>query len=282
MSSNSLFSLSVTKAITLSALAMGMSTLARAEPPEIRDVSDNLAQVVIFNDGSTSREGGANIYVDKHFNSALRVGEYVTLCVQPGQHTIESYFNDAPKYIGKQHPQVMATMQGGHTYFLSTTANGIPTAVTREVGIRAIMNARTSQFVNRSPSVVACDYSQSSANQAVVTFAFNGSKVRDIPATELANLEVWTNNTLQRYHYQKISVEGYADSTGRQSYNHKLSERRANTVANLLINQGIRPDAIIMQGKGPDTSKAVCTMTNPLDRKECNKANRRVTVKLLQ
>ena len=49
----------------------------------------------------------------------------------------------------------------------------------------------------------------------------------------------------------KIVVTGYADSkTGSVAYNQKLSERRANTVANELVKMGVNRDNIITEGKG--------------------------------
>ena len=49
----------------------------------------------------------------------------------------------------------------------------------------------------------------------------------------------------------KIVVTGYADSkTGSVAFNQKLSERRANTVANELVKMGVNRDNIIAEGKG--------------------------------
>ena len=49
----------------------------------------------------------------------------------------------------------------------------------------------------------------------------------------------------------KIVVTGYADSkTGSVAFNQKLSERRANTVANELVKMGVNRDNIITEGKG--------------------------------
>lgn len=49
----------------------------------------------------------------------------------------------------------------------------------------------------------------------------------------------------------KIVVSGYADSkTGSAEYNQKLSERRAETVANELVKMGVNRDNIITEAKG--------------------------------
>jgi OmpA-OmpF porin, OOP family len=48
-----------------------------------------------------------------------------------------------------------------------------------------------------------------------------------------------------------LVVTGYADSaTGSAAYNQKLSERRAETVANELVKMGVSRDQITTEGKG--------------------------------
>lgn len=48
----------------------------------------------------------------------------------------------------------------------------------------------------------------------------------------------------------KVLVEGYTDSTGSDSYNLELSERRADSVRSALVGMGIAEDRIAKQGYG--------------------------------
>ena len=49
----------------------------------------------------------------------------------------------------------------------------------------------------------------------------------------------------------KIVVTGYADSkTGSAEYNQKLSQKRADTVANELVKMGVNRDNIVTEAKG--------------------------------
>ena len=48
----------------------------------------------------------------------------------------------------------------------------------------------------------------------------------------------------------KIKVVGFADKTGSDQYNQKLSERRANEVKRLLVSKGIASDRISVEAKG--------------------------------
>ena len=48
----------------------------------------------------------------------------------------------------------------------------------------------------------------------------------------------------------KLAVEGHTDNVGSDAYNQRLSERRAETVKDYLVAQGLSPDAVTAQGFG--------------------------------
>lgn len=82
-----------------------------------------------------------------------------------------------------------------------------------------------------------------------------------------------TTATDMRQNDKKYYVDGYADSSGPESYNMRLSERRAKAVADELIASGIDADRLIVRGMGE--SKPLCPAN---DTEECRKENRRVEV----
>lgn len=55
---------------------------------------------------------------------------------------------------------------------------------------------------------------------------------------------------LNRYPQHKVLVEGFTDSTGSDSYNQELSDRRAKAVRMALINMGISSDRVTTHGYG--------------------------------
>ncbi len=55
---------------------------------------------------------------------------------------------------------------------------------------------------------------------------------------------------LEKYPKTIIEVAGHTDSTGRESYNQLLSERRADAVAQYLARQGVNMQRIITRGYG--------------------------------
>jgi outer membrane protein OmpA-like peptidoglycan-associated protein len=68
----------------------------------------------------------------------------------------------------------------------------------------------------------------------------------------------------------EIEVEGHTDSVGPDSYNQRLSEQRANSVRDYLVDQGIQPAAVATAGLGE--SQPVVSNTTPAGRQQ----NRRV------
>jgi outer membrane protein OmpA-like peptidoglycan-associated protein len=79
---------------------------------------------------------------------------------------------------------------------------------------------------------------------------------------------------LNRYPFTRIRVEVYTDSTGGESANQVLSERRANAFKNALITRNVEPSRIIAIGLGQATPIA------GNDTREGRQLNRRVAVVL--
>ena len=55
---------------------------------------------------------------------------------------------------------------------------------------------------------------------------------------------------MQRYPRTYVEVLGHTDSTGSESYNQELSERRATAVADVLASSGVTPSRIVARGAG--------------------------------
>lgn len=91
-----------------------------------------------------------------------------------------------------------------------------------------------------------------------------GRQVLDQVAAQVRSIDLET-----------IIATGYTDSIGTDAYNLKLSERRANTVKQYLIEQGVPADRIYTEGKG----KADPIATNKT--REGRAQNRRVEIEIV-
>ncbi|HSO18153.1 MAG TPA: OmpA family protein [Desulfosarcina sp.] len=77
-----------------------------------------------------------------------------------------------------------------------------------------------------------------------------------------------------KYPQTSILVEGHTDSTGSEAYNQQLSERRANSVKNLLVQRGVQAYRINILGYGE--SQPAATNATP----EGRQLNRRVEIRI--
>ena len=81
-----------------------------------------------------------------------------------------------------------------------------------------------------------------------ITFASNSSEVNGDFGEVLSSVSL----VLNEYEKTYVDVLGHTDSSGANSYNQSLSERRAQSVANILANDGIISERLIVRGLGED------------------------------
>ncbi|NOY70779.1 MAG: OmpA family protein [Gammaproteobacteria bacterium] len=97
----------------------------------------------------------------------------------------------------------------------------------------------------------------------VVKFKFNSAEISSSDMDKLTEHALYLNRTPKAI----LTVSGHADSQGDSLYNQVLSEQRAQQVADLLIQMGVRPEQVKTQAFGDD---------QPLDKLVAYKDNRRV------
>lgn len=79
-----------------------------------------------------------------------------------------------------------------------------------------------------------------------ITFATDSANVRSSFTEVLASVAL----VLKEYPKTIIEVAGHTDSTGSDRYNQLLSERRAESVARVLRQQGVTDDRMVVRGYG--------------------------------
>lgn len=104
-----------------------------------------------------------------------------------------------------------------------------------------------------------------------ITFAYDSSTVQPQFRQTLDQVA----DILSQYRQTYIDVYGHTDSTGSDSYNQALSERRAVAVADYLASRGVQPARIGTRGFG----KSQPVASNDTDAGRA--ANRRVEIKIV-
>jgi outer membrane protein OmpA-like peptidoglycan-associated protein len=79
-----------------------------------------------------------------------------------------------------------------------------------------------------------------------ILFAFDSDNLSSQSQTNLNNLA----NTLKKYGDTELLIEGHTDNKGDASYNQKLSERRAQSVARKLKDLGVQGSRLTTKGYG--------------------------------
>ncbi|NWN91235.1 OmpA family protein [Marinobacter adhaerens] len=79
-----------------------------------------------------------------------------------------------------------------------------------------------------------------------ITFELNQTSIRPGFTSTLESVAL----VLKEFKKTTIQIEGHTDSSGAESYNQLLSERRAGTVRDFLLNQGIEPKRTRAVGYG--------------------------------
>lgn len=79
-------------------------------------------------------------------------------------------------------------------------------------------------------------------------FGFDKDNLTDKAQQQLSSFAATVRSS--KINPSNVSIVGHTDSTGPESYNQTLSERRANSVASYLSNQGIDRRAMQVSGRG--------------------------------
>ena len=105
----------------------------------------------------------------------------------------------------------------------------------------------------------------------VIYFGFNKFNLNPIYLKNINNIV----DVLKQDSNLIINIRAYADSRGTASYNKKLTEKRAETIENLLIEHGISRNRILKEANGSSNFAVKCKICT----KEQNALNRRLSFK---
>lgn len=110
----------------------------------------------------------------------------------------------------------------------------------QEQALRNAVTASESVNIQRNQDILTATF------KSDIFFDFDSSSLKSGAYSEIARV----SNVLNQYPKTTIRVEGHTDSTGSESYNMTLSEKRAEAVKNALVQRGVDPLRIQAIGFG--------------------------------
>jgi len=122
----------------------------------------------------------------------------------------------------------------------------------------AIVGAMMDKQERQLRQIQGVDVTRTADNELKVTvkndvlFDYNSAALRSASRSSLREMA----NVFDQYPNTTIAVEGFTDSTGPASYNERLSERRASSVANYLESLGVRGSRLDTIGYGETHPRA--------------------------
>ncbi|MCF8380231.1 MAG: OmpA family protein [Bacteroidales bacterium] len=136
---------------------------------------------------------------------------------------------------------------------------------------------------NRSEFVVNFDLIQndvSSGDYVIIKnvfFDYDNYKLNNAAQLEIERLSI----IMEQYPELQIEIIGHSDSKGNADYNFELSSKRAKSVVNYLVNNGISPSRLVNKGVGELDNIAINQNPDGSDNPEGRKQNRNVSIKIL-
>ena len=110
----------------------------------------------------------------------------------------------------------------------------------QEAALRQQFAASDAASIQRNADVLAVTF------KSDVLFDVNSAVLKPGSYSEIDRVA----NVLVQYPQTNILIAGHTDSTGSETYNQDLSERRARSVQNALVNRGVSPNRMQTLGFG--------------------------------
>jgi OmpA-OmpF porin, OOP family len=164
--------------------------------------------------------------------------------------------------------------KNGHEFTLSV--DGI-------TGKPFILNGDQALVCNAQEKVVSTEQTVEVNLAADTLFIFNGASLNDLlPNGYKEVLNVASKISNEFVSVRKIELIGHTDRLGSDSYNQELGQNRANTVRNLLVQNGVAENLLFTEsvGKSQPVTNGCFDVKNQEKLKACLQPDRRVVVKI--
>jgi OOP family OmpA-OmpF porin len=232
-----------------------------------------------------------NIFIDGQYYASLLPGQQsISLPICPGQKVIQVSLGVRPGKPSAFVPHmesVTPELQRGEIYFYQIAAdkNGRVYSrwVSRELAREALENVKVqTHSISRVSKGGGCPADARLYNVHTL-FKFAQHDASGMIAGSSKSLALISERISKNYSsINKVIVTGYSDPIGSESRNQYLSERRAATVVQQMVANGLPSRVISSRGAGAaNLVVADCgKYKSAKDKNACNKPNRRVEIEV--
>lgn len=258
------------------------------------DIDANKSRVVFIRPGTNmTDQSSANIALNGRYLVSLQANHYTQSIVCSGEAVI-SVLPTGEKSNDLKALPLQVNFESKQTYFYlvdvdKSTQQPVITALSATqaqplLADKALQTHQISRVVNNCPVQTPIDTQTTSANTTVAP----AIQVTEVPTLRL-NILFDNDQSIIKTQYQSeisraakflanypgvdVIIEGHTDANGSDTYNHALSQRRAESVKNALISQ-YAIDATRIRAIGYGESQPIADNTTVAGRQE----NRRVMI----
>lgn len=262
----------------------------------------NQTRVLVYRTPQAVSQMPVNIYLNGQYHASLLRGGYTEFCAEPGGVSIKAALDDASRlHLSKQDPGQRLNMQVGQTMFLKVDEAGQPglavlSMPASQANTEMANTRRQIHTISRAKAAVTCGEPakpvavaapalpprppapREYALETDALFEFGKAELR---ASGFNAIEALVQRLNQDYSsVDRIRVVGYTDAIGSVAFNKKLSQQRADVVAQQIAAHRVKPTrGIEAEGRGSiELSKTGCRNEPTPENKICHAPNRRVVV----
>lgn len=249
-----------------------------------------VSRLVFYRPSVDGQDNALSVFVNGMYHTSLIGQGYSDLCLSPRNVSLSARsmrVADGPK-DGYESTMNVVVPQDGTQYFRVTHDRNRKPSLERVSATEALVELdRSKRQIHTISRVI--DQSDCTPPREATTielpadsfFEFARSDRQGLSLLGIATLEslaTTLNNTYDEI--EMIQVIGHADPPGNPSLNQALSEKRAETVAQLLKDKGVKAKRIEARGVGSTQPTVDCGAGMNASVIACNKRNRRVVLEV--
>lgn len=264
------------------------------------------ARVYVYRPATAAQTAPINLYINGRYLASLLRGGFTEFCSAGETWRLQSALNDASQlHQGKRQAGLPVTPVAGQVLYLRVQDTAASSALVQEVppaqAVDELRRTRRQQHtLARAPQAVECASELVDPSPAPVAAAAPPSPKRapqreyaletdalfefgktELRATGFNAIEALIDRIQRDYtRIERIRVVGYTDAIGPTKLNRKLSQQRAQLVAQRLKERGLKPERGIQpEGHGAEELvKTDCRNAPTPANKACHAPNRRVVI----